>query len=345
MGVAIGPATSNIFAECILKEIDDKLSESGYVFSRFIDDYTAYCHSNEESEKFISDLSEELRKYKLTLNLKKTYIRELPTPSGADWISDLSTRLPKTKKINYFDAIKFIDYAVHIQNKTPDGSILKYALKTISKRAEVRARLSVAKYALSLAYKNPIVIPLLDPLILRLNKVTDFDLEGKLLSILEDNIINKRSDGICWCVFLINKFCGNKIPDHIANSILKTKDCLSITALYATGNHDPKIISFANEIIAGDLFDIDCQWILLYQLFYDKKISNPYENDRLYSDVKANKETNNDAMKREVACFNILRMEKVTFVDASAMSHSKINTFKAHLLKLVYSNIRKKVAA
>ena len=121
-------------------------------------------------------------------------------------------------------AIKFLDYAVHIQNKTPDGSILKYALKTISKRAEVRARLSVAKYALNLAYKNPIVIPLLDSLILGLNKVTDFDLEGKLISILEDNIINKRSDGICWCVFLIHKFCGNKLSDDMADSILKTKE-------------------------------------------------------------------------------------------------------------------------
>lgn len=344
MGIPIGPATSNLFAECILSKIDDELVASGYDFYRFIDDYTAYCSSNEESEKFIADLSSLLKKYKLSLNLKKTFIFELPSSSSADWVSDLSTRLPKTKKINYFNAIRFLDYAVNIQRKTPDGSILKYAVKTIEKRIEVRAKLSVAKYALNLAFQYPIILPLLDNLLLGLNQITDFDLKGKLTSILNENLTNKRSDGICWCLFLLKKHCSTSVSDDIAEKIINTEDCMSITTLYSTGGHEIKIIDFAKNVMNKDLFSIDEHWLLLYQLFYDKKITNPYENESLFDDAKTKKESNNDAMKREVLCFNTLKKESVSFIELDSLSNSTFNKLKGAVLTTIYSKIRSNVA-
>lgn len=88
-GIAIGPGTSNIVSEIILYEVDKLLKDKGYEFYRFIDDYTAFCSTYEESESFIRDLSEYLSIYSLLLNIKKTEIKKLPKPTVADWVSDL----------------------------------------------------------------------------------------------------------------------------------------------------------------------------------------------------------------------------------------------------------------
>ena len=76
-GVAIGPATSNIVCEAILAKIDEDLRIK-YSYFRYIDDYTCYCSTHDEGQSFLRDLSDELKKYKLSLNIKKTEIVELP---------------------------------------------------------------------------------------------------------------------------------------------------------------------------------------------------------------------------------------------------------------------------
>lgn len=344
MGIPIGPATSNIFSECILSKIDYELAAAGYIFSRYIDDYTAYCFSHEESEKFIADLANLLKKYKLSLNLKKTFINELPSSTSVDWVADLNTRLPQTNKINYFDAIRFLDYAVNIQRMTPDGSILKYAVKTIGKRIELKAKLSVAKYAINLAFQYPILLPLLDNLLLGLNNIATFNLKGKLISILSENLISKRSDGISWCLFLLKKYCATTVSDDVAEGIIKTEDCLSIVTLYAVGGHEDKIIDFSCVVAKRDLFAMDEQWLLLYQLFHDKKIKNPYKNELLFTDVKTSKESTKDAMQREINCFNILRHEKVSFIKRKTLLHTKLDKILDASFAIYFSRIRSNIA-
>jgi hypothetical protein len=66
-GVAIGPGTSNILSEIILARVDAQLAKE-FTYIRYIDDYTAYCETEEEAQKFIRRLGEELAKYKLLLN-------------------------------------------------------------------------------------------------------------------------------------------------------------------------------------------------------------------------------------------------------------------------------------
>jgi len=58
-GVAIGPASSNIVSEIILARVDDALRDD-FVYFRFIDDYTAYCETEEEAQEFIRRLADEL---------------------------------------------------------------------------------------------------------------------------------------------------------------------------------------------------------------------------------------------------------------------------------------------
>jgi len=130
-GVPIGPATSNIVSELILARIDIELNKDGFEFIRLIDDYTAYFDTYEKAEEFIRRLSEELSKYKLLLNIKKTFIEQLPSPSSPEWIVDLTTRIPDKENISPTNVIRFLDYALTKQSIIPDGSVLKYAVKSI----------------------------------------------------------------------------------------------------------------------------------------------------------------------------------------------------------------------
>ncbi|GAB2879274.1 antiviral reverse transcriptase Drt4 [Microbulbifer echini] len=343
MGVPIGPATSNIFAESILQRVDERLRGSGYSFSRYIDDYTGYCKSNEEAECFISDLGKELKRFKLILNLNKTYVLQLPEAASDDWVADLSTRLPKTKKVTFLEATRYLDYAVSIQRKTPDGSVLKFAVKAISSRVDIEARLSLVKYALNLAFHYPVIIPLLDPLLIGLNVTEGFDLEGRLLKILTENISCARSDGMSWTIYLLRKHCLVRLSENIVDKIIETQDCISITMLYLIGGCEDKVIKFANQIVSQDLYAIDEQWLLLYQMFLDGKIKNPYSDASLYSGIRKKSESEEDVMRREVLCFNRLKEKKISFIDLSCLKRKDSNSFKELLLSLNFKRIRKRI--
>lgn len=73
-GLLIGPHSSNVVSELILTVIDANLYNKGYRFIRNIDDYSCYVASQQEGEGFILSLQEELSKFRLRLNQKKTEV-------------------------------------------------------------------------------------------------------------------------------------------------------------------------------------------------------------------------------------------------------------------------------
>ena len=290
-GTAIGPATSNLVTEIILFKVDEVLSRA-YNYVRFIDDYTCYCATYEESEKFIRELAEELAKYKLNLNYKKTYIETLPVPINSDWVNDLNTHLPSSEEYTYTQVIDYLDYALELQKKSPEGSVLKYAIKAVGKRANSKAKGFLLEYTLNLAMHYPVLIPVLKKSI---DEDGDFTYAEQLQALLQTSIINRQSDSMCWIMYyLLVVECT--IASEVAADIIKTKDCLSICILYLFGDFEVEIVEFANSLDKSDLYLLDKYWILLYQLFYDNKITNPYT---LYQDKSV---------------FEILKENEVVFV-------------------------------
>lgn len=294
-GVPIGPATSNIISELILARIDEKLNAEGFEFIRFVDDYTAYFNTYEKAEEFIRRLSEELSEYKLLLNVEKTIIKQLPSPSAPEWIVDLTTRKPDKENFGPANIIRFLDYAVTKQATNTDGSILKYAVKSIIRDVKDDLAELLLQYLLSLCIKYPILLPLLDILFGKITFDSGCPYTDQLLKILNEHTINKRSDAMTWTLYYLNKF-SQSIPEKIAKEVISSKDCISISFLYLSKQHDKEVIDFCNSLDKSDLFLLDKYWLLLYQLFFDEKIPNPYKND-------------ND--KGEV--FNILKNEEVKF--------------------------------
>jgi len=299
-GIPIGPASSNIIAELILARIDETLKNEGFVFIRFIDDYTGYFSTYEKAEEFIRRLSEELSKYKLLLNIQKTSIKQLPIPSSSEWIIDLITRMPDKNSITPINMIRFLEYALNKQDVTPDGSVLKYAIKAIINGVKDETAKLLLKYTLNLCIKYPILLPLLDTLFEKI-KISSKDLDlitEQLLNVVNEHAINRRSDAITWGLYYLNKL-SRAIPKETADKVIRSKDCIPILFLYLSEQYDKEVIDFCNNLDKSDFFILDQYWLLLYQLFFDGKISNPYKDD-------------NDKGKM----FNILRDNKVKFIES-----------------------------
>ncbi|TDY02857.1 antiviral reverse transcriptase Drt4 [Thiohalophilus thiocyanatoxydans] len=306
-GVAIGPGTSNVVSEAILAKIDENLS-SKYTYYRYIDDFTCYCEEYEESQDFFRDLNDELRKYKLTLNLKKTEIVELPAPIDSDWVVELSTRMPagtpndppKTgKHYGASEALRYIDFAVQLKKKTPDGSVLKFAVKNIIYRLDEYAVQPVFEYLLNISRFYPLLLPLLNHLV-ELKKIDCTPYARNLNEILIENAINRRSDGMCWALYYLVEndlvICYDAVE-----KVLETRDCMAILMLYQVGVFEGETKQFVDNLDSSDLYELDQYWVLLYQLFFDGIIANPFVGEN---------------------CFDILKDEDVSFIPISG-HHTK----------------------
>ncbi|MFP1110408.1 hypothetical protein ACK8QL_19065, partial [Vibrio cholerae] len=172
----------------------------------------------------------------------------------------------------------------------------------------------------------PVLLPLLTQLLPVVSCKEGDKYYQSLLSALKECTINKNSDGIVWCLFYIKKYYNGKLPETIAQEIVVTGDCLSITMLTLYQEHEDKAIDFANQLMSKSLFEIDQYWILLYQLYLNKKIDNPYKVPEKYHNLAKNKKGEVDERRaqswsnHDAKCFDVLRKNKVTFMNLQTLS-------------------------
>jgi hypothetical protein len=140
-GLLIGPHVSNLLSEIILTTVDYELTLKGFKYIRNIDDYTCYTESYEASEQFIIALSEELKKFELTLNSKKTKIIPLPKADVKNWVTKLNHfnfantySAPNGQEgIRVKELKGFLDFSTELMlEEGSDVSVIDYAIKIIS---------------------------------------------------------------------------------------------------------------------------------------------------------------------------------------------------------------------
>ncbi|MFS2096276.1 antiviral reverse transcriptase Drt4 [Pseudomonas sp. Pseusp11] len=290
-GLPIGPASSSIAVEVILAAVDRKLREQ-FSFVRYIDDYTALCDTHAEAEEFIRLLSKELSQYRLTLNLTKTSIIELPEPLQERWVSVLMSALPPLLQddgqlafMSTREAFHFLDFAVRLNNETPDGSVIKFAVSTIARRLKDRAAADVFQYVLNLSWHYPILLPYLEKIDARSDYYNTNDLTNKLNEIIQTNALHRRSDGICWGLYYLERL--NSLPsEKSVLGIIESKDCIALAMLCNFENSIDNVAEYAKTIIDDQLYTKDQNWLLLYQLFRAEKISDPYVNEGTFPLLK-----------------------------------------------------------
>ncbi len=291
-GIAIGPATSNIVSEAILAKIDEQLLRAGFEFVRFIDDYTAYCETEDRAQEFIRRLGELLAQYKLALNIKKTEILRLPRPAVDSWVTVLSANAPRDGIIEPYDANNYFNLALSLARETPDGSVLKFALKTLSrKKLSANAANELLPQAIGLCFHQPTLLPLLDALFNQAVLPDEFPYCKQFNVIAKENARYRRSDGMCWALHYLKRF-EQQVDDDVARAVIESGDCMSLLLLsHATGAiHKRKVIEFCSQLNgAHPPYELDQYWILLYQLFLENEITNPYANDQTFDVLKCNR--------------------------------------------------------
>lgn len=291
LGLPIGPAASSIAVELILAAVDKELT-GNFKFIRYVDDYTAYCKTHIEAQEFIRALTIALSKYRLALNLSKTKITELPEPITSSWVIKLRNSLPKKEgsdgilNLSSHEAISFLDYAVHLNNAEPDGSVLKFAASLICERVQDDAAITVFQYILNLSWYYPILLMLLEKIDVSSEVYSSGNVIKKLNDILAINSSLRRSDGMCWALYFLKKIDSQPTKENI-KGIIETEDVVALTLLSSFDDCVDTVCRYAKDLIKqASLYDLDKNWLLLYQLFLQEKIENPYPGELTFDVLK-----------------------------------------------------------
>ena len=290
-GLPVGPSSSSIAVEIILAAVDRELAGK-FRFVRYIDDYIAYCETHIQAQEFVRALSNALSRYRLTLNLSKTKITELPEPLNDSWVTKLNNAIPWRTDSNgaltllTHEAIGFLDYAVHLNKAEPDGSVLKLAAGLICHRAQGDTAAVVFQYILSLSWHYPILLPLLEKIDVTSEYYNKEAVALKLNGILETNALYRRSDGMCWALYYLKQLNSQPTQKNI-ELLIQTSDATVIALLSSFEAGVEAAVAYANQVIKNcTLYELDQNWILLYQLFFHEKIDNPYADDPTFEILK-----------------------------------------------------------
>lgn len=209
-GLLIGPHTSNLLAEVILIVIDKQLYDNGWRYIRNIDDYTCYVDTYEAGQKFLIELREELRNFDLSLNYKKTEIKELPVASAEQWVYKINTVsiMYRNGKLDFIGIRAYLDLAIELmQNNKINTAILNYAIKILAKQELTsNAKEYYIKTIFHLCLIYPYLVPLLDK-----NVFEKFIDSNKQICNISQKIFKKGLDEknyelICYALYFAIKY-------------------------------------------------------------------------------------------------------------------------------------------
>ena len=281
-GILTGPGTSFILAEVILARIDAEMRQE-FSYKRHIDDYTAYCATEDEAQRFIRELSHRLAQYKLLLNINKTQVTRLPQSLNDDWVSDLTLTIPERENVSTTDALRYLDTAVIIAEKTPDGSVLKYATKTLlGRHPHLNRNTDVLRYVLGLAFHQPALLAVIECF---LDAISDRDIRDRHRSafdkMLFDNATWRRTDGMLWVLHFHHRL-DIAVSDECAREIVKSRDCMALLLLYwsSGGRYRKTVVEFTNSLDSSEHYERDRYWLLRYELFRAKEPVKLTRNER-----------------------------------------------------------------
>lgn len=327
-GLPIGPGTSSIVAEALLFPVDAAL-RGKYRFTRYIDDYTVFLPDRKACDQFLLDLSRELERYTLSLNLRKTKVIELPVPRREAWVTEISFLLGDPPKTNEVTTIQrgldvrqiraILDRALDLSKDFPDGSVMKYALSALIDRFPKMPGFSAIRSTeerfiedclFRFAFFFPTIIPIIQRWLQHYpssdSRVED-RVEARLLQLLDRSFELGQSDNIVWCLHYLLQLGRSGNPDIAARCIASGDPIVVAMGYYYSkrmGMPLRRFCAWARAVASKRRqdktsdYDLDQFWLPLYQLYFDGLIPEvPYT----------------DAHEREV--FERLKNQGVSFMD------------------------------
>lgn len=300
-GLLIGPHASNIISEIILTQIDADLQAKGHhKVKRHVDDYRYYASSYDDAEKFIKDLGLALRAYELSLNEKKTKIVPLPTPSDAGWILVLNRHpLPNDQALTFSDIRSYLDRALTCAKAIGKSTPLNYAIKVLAtsrskcdpgdsnqaspRKLNERAKRMYAQEAMNLALAYPYLAPLLDEYVF--TPYWQPELKDKVIefatALVSLGLRKLYPDVIAHAIFLALKYdLVLGLKDEHLKEVVSLDDCianvllLEYAKLQGRKTVERAVKRRANELQKADQRDRDKHWLLIYQVWTPKELTD-----------------------------------------------------------------------
>ncbi len=135
-GIPIGPDTSLVVAELVLATVDAALQQNSALSSgfRYVDDYELVFPTQSGAEEALAVIQNTLNDFGLTLNPRKTFIRELPRPLNNRWAIDISRFLVRGADrpvAQRDDIVSLFSIAFDVFSTDPESTALLYALARV----------------------------------------------------------------------------------------------------------------------------------------------------------------------------------------------------------------------
>lgn len=284
-GLLIGPHVSNLLSEIILCVVDYELVEKGWKYIRNIDDYMCYVESEEDAEKFFVDLQEELRKFDLSLNHKKTKIEKLPSSMSAHWKRKINTMalVCSYGKVDYNNCRSYLDYAIEIAEKEEgDARVLNYAIKTLSgEELTPNAKEYEKDIVFHLSILLPYLVPLLKPFVFEKCDVPVDDIKKLSMTLYDNGVKNKSYEQVSYAIYfaIIYDF---DLPINV-NVLINTNDCVLLTMGYLyhkkrnNKNEIASLKKYAQSLISIPE-DFERLWLFAYEILSKSDLKGDWKN-------------------------------------------------------------------
>ena len=240
-GLLIGPHASNLVAEIILTTVDRRLRDKKFNFIRNIDDYECYVESHERASLFLTTLEFELRQFDLSLNYKKTFIRELPSGVVENWINQLQSIkiLTKEKRVSYTDVNLYLDLSLELAKKFSDSAVLNYAIKELSTCSLTdNAKELAVQRIMHMAALYPYLLPLLDKYVFTPYHAQTDQIKNFSETLYKESKEINNFEGISYSIYFCLKH-NFYLSDEIINindrplfECLPVDDCVAMVLTY-----------------------------------------------------------------------------------------------------------------
>ena len=295
-GFLIGPHVSNLLAEIILCDIDNKLCNK-WSYIRKIDDYTCFVKTKDEADEFLLDLLTELKNYDLLLNQKKISISELPKSSENDWTISLnkadyllSSNAPQVK---YTNIQNYFDTVIGLVTKYNNSSILNYAFKVVSGHYSPKSKKSKKFFftpnAISYLKKITIHYTLIYPYLIQFFEETiiiPFKLSKDEIKQASDLFynegMNKRNYELCSYAILFSIKNKTMLDNFNVDKIKETNHCILLLLAYIYCNvlnlkNDKKELKKYAKLLSSNKEDFDRNWLFVYEVLPETDLHNEYK--------------------------------------------------------------------
>ena len=288
-GLLIGPHASNLISEIVLVTVDKELVDQGFKYVRNIDDYTCYTESYEEAERFLLVLSDELKKYELVLNTKKSSITSLPRANVKKWVTKLNHfNFTNTYTVdNGQEGIRvkelkgFLDFVIELMlEENSDASIINYAIQILSKKhLGINAKGYYIKQIHHLVLLYPYLINLIDEYVFECHDIDIHSIKKIAIDIYNFGIKAKVYEACSFSVFWSLKHGFSLGINSMKVDSIQSLDAIFLLLSFRYDNKYNRKAYLKEYKDQARIFkndDYDQYWLFIYETLPWNELKVPY---------------------------------------------------------------------